>query len=203
MPVIPVRRPGRSRRPGEVPDLSIMLRAQSTKCPLLAALGELLMSFDEPRRQSVVRRHAYASQACLSFVMLNEGKPPARRGRPCWSSAFTRVKPIRPTFVPRVPRGTVPVMLCYALLCYDALILAADSKRARPRRSCQGDLPLWASSMMDEAPRFVRMCPAHPPCCWQKTQNPMNWSPARGMCDFSEHFLVLHASFSIWPLRRG
>ena len=55
-----------------------------------------------------------------------------------------------------------------------------------------GRFAALASSMMDEAPRFVRVCPAHPPCCWQKTQNPMNWSPARGMCGFSEHFFVLH-----------
>ena len=38
-------------------------------------------------------------------------------------------------------------------------------------------------------------------CCWPKAENPMNWSPARGMCDFSEHFLSFTASFSTWPLR--
>jgi hypothetical protein len=42
---------------------------------------------------------------------------------------------------------------------------------ARPRRSCQGDLPLRASSMMHENPCFVRMCPAHPPCCRSKAEH--------------------------------
>ena len=35
-------------------------------------------------------------------------------------------------------------------------------------------------------------CAARLSCFWPKAENPMNWSPARGMCDFLGTFCVLH-----------
>ena len=35
-------------------------------------------------------------------------------------------------------------------------------------------------------------CAARLSCCWPKAENPMNWSPARGMYDFVRTFFVFH-----------
>ena len=108
---------------------------------------------------------------------------------PVWSSAFTRVKTVRPVFEilrlramePAAPEDRQTRLKAELRTGLSTPLLGrpnprlAPSTESRPRRPCKGSLPLWASSMVRR--RLHRSRHVDPPRVrwWFPRRNPPTW----------------------------